>query len=73
MAWRQKRKEGNGIKCLTCRQGRVGVVPGLVVVVPDVETRELAVLDPECAAPVVDVLTVQALGLQNKFKVVKEI
>ena len=43
-------------------QVRPGVVTALVVVVLDVEADQLAEVDPQGAAGVVDVLTVQRLG-----------
>ena len=44
---------------VSARQGRVGVVAALVVVVFDVQVGQLGVFDPEGAAAVVDVLAVQ--------------
>ena len=46
-------------------QVRPGVVPALVVVVLDIEADQLAEVDPQGAAGVVDVLPVQRLGGQG--------
>ena len=50
--------EGHGV-VVAARQAGVGVVTALVIVVLHVETRQLREVDPQRAAAVVDVLTIQ--------------
>lgn len=52
---------------VTRGQVRVRVVPRLVVIVLDVETRQFGEVDPQGAAPVVDVLSVQRLRMRENM------
>ena len=52
--------QGHGV-VVAARQAGIGVVTALVIVVLHVETRQLREVDPQRAAAIVDVLTIQRL------------